>query len=90
MDNNIINQEREVQRLLQKQRVLFFITIFPLAIPAFFRFTDWCYLTCVTITILYRWRMSQWITTSYHKLLYNMDLMFTTSLGNAFQLETDH
>ena len=37
------DQEREVQRLPQsgfKQLVLFFITIFRLTIPAFFRFTD--------------------------------------------------
>jgi len=38
-----------------KHRVLFFITIFRLAIPAFFR----CYWTYVAITILYKWRMSQ-------------------------------
>ena len=39
----IVNQKREVERLLQswsEQRVLFFHSNFRLAIPAFFRFTD--------------------------------------------------
>ena len=36
----------------------FFITIFRLATPAFFRFTDVTELK-IGITILYRWRMSQ-------------------------------
>ena len=88
MDNNIINQEREVQRLLQKQRVLFFITIFRPYQPS--SGLQMLLNLCNNHNIIIRWRMSQWIITSYHKLLYNMDLMFTTSLGNAFQLETDH
>ena len=42
ISQNIKNQEREVQNREadSKQRVLFLITIFRLAIPAFFRFTD--------------------------------------------------
>ena len=42
ISQNIKNQEREVQNREAdlKQRVLFLITIFRLAIPASFRFTD--------------------------------------------------
>ena len=51
---------RTIAKLIQNNVYCFFITIFGLAIPAFFFHQVYrCYWTYVGITILYRWRMSQ-------------------------------
>ena len=74
------NQEREAQRLYCKadlrQRVLFFITIFRLAIPAFFRFTD--------VYVMFRPRFLQLI---YSFIIEQTRFLGTVFLNSEFKLE---
>ena len=74
------SQEREAQRLYCKadlrQRVLFFITIFRLAIPAFFRFTD--------VYVMFRPRFLQLI---YSFIIEQTRFLSTVFLNSEFKLE---
>ena len=81
---------RTTAKVIQNNVYCFFITIFGLAIPAFFMHQVYrCYWAYVGITILYRWRMSRkklfkrerrkWLTTQKLERKNNKDMDYNNS-----------